>query len=169
MPNWCNNTLELASQDDDQVKEIIERLVDQENRSVRFSNIVPVPDALEDLYDPEEDALNMELYGYTNSYDFCIGEWGTKWEGSLHSYNDYEIHFDTAWGPPTEFMLKLAKEYPTVDFILSYYEEGCVFAGIINYSEGAILCEEHTNERTSELFIDLAGEPEEEAVALLTT
>ena len=37
--------------------------------------------------------------------------------------------FDTAWGPPIEFVKNISKKFPELLFYLKYHEPGMAFAG----------------------------------------
>ena len=68
------------------------------------------------MTDEELIKSNIEKYGYASWYDFCVNEWGTKWDTECHSVDIYEEHpdtleavFDTAWAPPIQFYEKLER------------------------------------------------------------
>jgi hypothetical protein len=112
-----------------------------------LNEFIPVPEDLAivagrvgDDTDPEQISLeakeksNRDKYGYANWYDFCVNEWGTKWdvgdEGSTSISEDGTLtaSFDSAWAPPIQAYDKLmdlgfeVKAY--------YYEPGMAFAGV---------------------------------------
>ena len=144
MPNWCNNTLELQHKD----PAMIERARAAMIRGEFLHEFIPVPKELTETVsggfsDPEEQAklleqtkANIEKYGYGNWYDFCVNEWGTKWDVGGSDYGNPTITedgkmiagFDSAWAPPTNAMEKLVDMGFTVK--LYYYEPGMCFAGI---------------------------------------
>ena len=77
---------------------------------------------------------NIEKHGYANWYDFCVEEWGTKWDVSCYSEvaisddgNSLEAGFESAWGPPIGAYPKLEELGFTVEAM--YYEPGCAFCG----------------------------------------
>jgi hypothetical protein len=88
----------------------------------------------------EDTARNLEVHGYGNWYDFCVSEWGTKWDIGGDDYNapqqetpnDVTMSFDSAWAPPLSAMAKLEELGFSVR--LYYYEPGMCFAGI--YEDG---------------------------------
>jgi len=71
---------------------------------------------------------------YKYDYDWCVENWGTKWDIfdvdviSLVD-NELELCFTTAWSPPINAMRHGAERYG-FDFELTYKEEGMMFAGI---------------------------------------
>jgi hypothetical protein len=50
-----------------------------------------------------------------------------EWEGHM------EYSFDTAWSPPIEFFENLAKQWPSLTFVLQYEELGMAFKGIAKF------------------------------------
>ena len=140
MPNWCNNTLRLTHED----PKMIARANDALARGEFFNEFVPVPKELfetaaSSATDEKLSNANIKKFGYASWYDFCINEWGTKWDTDCHSVDTYEEHpntletvFDTAWAPPIQFYEKLERLGFQVE--AKYYESGMCFAGI--YTEG---------------------------------
>jgi len=143
MPNWCNNVIELAHED----PEMIAR-ADKALRDGRFlDEFIPVPKELHivagrvgDDNDPKQKELeaaeksNLEKYGYSTWYDYCVNEWGTKWDVGgdgiepLILGNTLTASFDSAWSPPCQAYEKLLD----LGFMIRayYYEPGMAFAGI---------------------------------------
>jgi hypothetical protein len=143
MPNWCNNTLELAHKD----PAMLERARDALNRGEFLEEFIPVPQELKivagrvgDATDPKQIELeaqekrNREQFGYATWYDFCVNEWGTKWDvggdGVTTEIENGRITtaFDSAWSPPTAAYEKLTE----LGFsVRAYYcEPGMAYAGI---------------------------------------
>ena len=144
MPNWCNNVLELAHKD----PAMIERARVAFDEGKLCNEFVPVPDALHivagrvgDDTDPKQIELeaqsqaNKAKYGYDNWYDFCVGEWGTKWDvggdgmtADLSPDGRLTMSFDSAWSPPCYFYEKMVDL--GFEVRAYYYESGMCFAGI---------------------------------------
>jgi hypothetical protein len=107
-----------------------------------LNEFVPVPEALKitagTLTDEEVELSrqNIEVYGYANWYDYCVGEWGTKWEVEaevlMATDTNVDLAFDSAWGPPVAWYEKMMDLGFTVDAY--YYESGMGFCG--HWSEG---------------------------------
>ena len=82
------------------------------------------------------DALRAEMlakYGYASWYDWCIANWGTKWDlcevgMDRHDANCATLTFDTAWAPPIEAYEKLLEMGFEIEAF--YYEGGMAFAGV---------------------------------------
>ena len=149
MPNWCSNTLEISHED----KKMMKRVVKGYNKNGLLREFIPVPKELidtvagclgsQDSYDQRllvfREQLNMEFFGYKNWYDFCVAEWGTKWDiGHGDGYdklsmsdikdNTIKIGFDSAWSPPTDAYEKLCDMGFKIKAM--YYEGGCAFCGV---------------------------------------
>jgi hypothetical protein len=149
MPNWCNNTLELAHEDPAMIERAKQAFADGR----LLDEFVPVPKSLhivagrvgDDADEAqkkllEDTARNIEVHGYGNWYDFCVNEWGTKWDVGGNDYNEpiqespnkITMSFDSAWAPPTTAMDRF--EALGFSVRLYYYEPGMAFAGI--YEDG---------------------------------
>jgi hypothetical protein len=147
MPNWCNNTVTLEHED----PAMIERAKVAFAEGKFLHEFVPVPLCLTEtvagcLGDPEKQAElekseqdNLNAYNYKNWYDFCVAEWGTKWDvGGDDGYvNDIEggviLSFDSAWAPPVNAYARLIEQGFKVHAM--YYEPGMCFAGVWDNGE----------------------------------
>ena len=141
MPNWCNNNLTLQHED----PAMIQRAYDALERGEFLQEFIPVPEQLKIVAgcvgDPVEQAKleadtarNLEELGYGNWYDYCVGEWGTKWDVGEQGCSDIHpggrmlhTYFDSAWSPPTQAYDKLVEMGFTVEAM--YYEGGMGYAG----------------------------------------
>jgi hypothetical protein len=146
MPNWCNNTVEINHKDPAKMYALVEAI--NEGKFCNFAKPVP-----EDLHivagrvgsdeDPKQidleaqEKANKEKYGYANWYDFCVNEWGTKWDvdpydkveyDDAHDKNGVTFGFDSAWAPPLAVYEALMDQGYSVRAY--YYEPGMAFAGI---------------------------------------
>ena len=141
MPNWCNNTVEIRHED----PVMLERVRTAFNNGALLAEFIPVPEELQitagrtnnpdenqKIVDAEES--NREKYGYSNWYDFCVSEWGTKWDvgGDGAVPHDIDggimISFDSAWSPPIAAYEKLTEM--GFEIRAFYHESGMCFAGI---------------------------------------
>lgn len=141
MPNWCNNTVEIRHED----PVMLERVRTAFNNGALLAEFIPVPEELQitagrtnnpdenqKIVDAEES--NREKYGYSNWYDFCVSEWGTKWDiggdGSVPQDIDggLMLSFDSAWSPPIAAYEKLTEM--GFEIRAFYHESGMCFAGI---------------------------------------
>lgn len=56
---------------------------------------------------------NLQNYGYSTWYDWCIENWGTKWNSYDNEAEGKDcIKFSTAWSDPEPIIRKLAEMYP---------------------------------------------------------
>ena len=146
MPNWCNNNLTLTHED----PAMIQRAYDALERGEFLNEFIPVPADLqitsgylgngdEQKELERKTAENREKYGYGNWYDYCVAEWGTKWDVGGQGQSDIHpdgkmLHtaFDSAWSPPINAYEKLERLGFRVNAL--YYEGGMAFAGC--YGDG---------------------------------
>ena len=144
MPNWCNNYLELEHEDPAMIERAKKGFAD----GALLAEFCPVPESLHivagSVGDPDEQKKlleatekNIEVHGYGNWYDYCVNEWGTKWdvggEGDqtqVHSPNHISMNFDSAWAPPIAAMEKFQDLGFKVKLI--YWESGMCFAGLFD-------------------------------------
>ena len=146
MPNWCNNYLELEHEDPAMITRAKKAYCDGK----LLEEFCPVPASLhivagrvgddsdEAQIKLEEDtARNLEVHGYANWYDYCVNEWGTKWDvggddGMIteDGPNALRMSFDSAWAPPTAAMEKFMDLGFRVKLI--YYESGMGFCGLFD-------------------------------------
>jgi len=139
MPNWCYNTVELTHEDPKMIARAKSAFLDKG----LLNEFVPVPESLRITAgylgdDAEQKALeaqeaeNLKVHGYRNWYDYCVNEWGTKWDVHGQEVNDIPngviLTFDSAWAPPTgayDKLLGLGFEVRA-----TYYEPGMGFCGV---------------------------------------
>jgi hypothetical protein len=132
---------------------MIQRAYDALERGEFLNEFIPVPEDLKitagrvgNDADAEQKALeaqtkaNVKKYGYGNWYDYCVGEWGTKWDVGGDGQSDIHpdgkmLHtsFDSAWSPPVNAYEKLVELGFGVEAM--YYEGGMGYAGA--FSNGA--------------------------------
>lgn len=141
MPNWCNNSVEIRHED----PAMIERVRKGFNDGGLFSELLPCPQELTDTVSgfmgedkqaahEAQQKANIEKYGYANWYDFCINEWGTKWDVGADGnpaqaiLGGLMLGFESAWSPPIAAYEKLTEMGFSIRAM--YYEPGMAFAGI---------------------------------------
>ena len=149
MPNWCNNTVELYHED----AAMIERARTAFNAGSLLNEFIPVPAELqivagrvgddtnaEQIKLEEDNKHNLETHGYSTWYDFCVNEWGTKWDVGGDDQGPAQdipggliMCFDSAWSPPIQAYEKLMELGFQIRAM--YYEPGMAFAGI--WDDGA--------------------------------
>jgi hypothetical protein len=141
MPNWCNNSVEIYHED----PAMIERVRTAFNDGRLLDEFIPVPQALRDTVSGSmgedkraeheaQQAANRETHGYANWYDFCVNEWGTKWDigADGNPAQDFPgglmLGFDSAWSPPIAAYEKLTEQGFRIRAM--YCESGMAFAGV---------------------------------------
>lgn len=91
-----------------------------------------------------EQADLLARYGVDNWYDWALRYWGSKW-GDYNTVLEYntgysiKIRFDSAWRPPVEGLLEVAKRFPKLSFSLYGYETGLAYQMGVEYSDGQIV------------------------------
>ena len=139
MPNWCNNSVVLRHND----PAMIERARKAFNDGALLQEFIPVPADLqivagsvpvaEEAEHKLKEEFNRITHGYTNWYDYCVNEWGTKWDvGGDNPAQDIPgglmLGFDSAWSPPIGAYEKLLEMGFEIEAM--YYEPGMAFAGV---------------------------------------
>ena len=141
MPNWCNNSVEIYHDD----PKMLERVRTAFNDGRLLAEFIPIPQSLKIVAgcvgDPDEQkkleedtARNKEVHGYGNWYDYCVNEWGTKWDVGADGNPAQDIPgglmlgFESAWAPPCAAYEKLTEQGFRIRAM--YFEPGMAFAGI---------------------------------------
>jgi len=164
MPNWNFNRLTVSGKRKDvgdfkkkAVREYSGKIApgEESKTDLSFNNFVPMPKELENTQSPytpetaEEKQKSKYLinkFGADNWYDWAIMNWGVKWDASnaalIEKHSDLLIYeFDTAWGPPKEWLKKTSLLYPELEFTMEYEEPGMAFAGTY-HAQGGDTCDE---------------------------
>ena len=62
-----------------------------------------------------------------NWYNFNVREWGTKWDAYdvdvEVSENQFSVKWSSAWSPPTNAMIAMVEQHPSLDFDFRWEEE----------------------------------------------
>jgi hypothetical protein len=142
MPNWCNNDVTLKHDD----PAMLDRAEKAFKAQAFLQEWIPVPEPLRETMsghysDPYKrdlheftQQLNLKYFGYRDWYDFCVNEWGTKWdvggedgEICVREYDSMLLSFNSAWAPPTKVYYKLQEL--GFDVVAWYWEPGMGFVG----------------------------------------
>jgi hypothetical protein len=124
---------------------MIERVRTAFNGEGLLQEFIPVPEDLrnivagsvpvaEEAAHLAKEQANRDKYGYTNWYDYCVNEWGTKWDIGANGNPAQDIPgglmlgFESAWAPPVGAYEKLTEQGFRITAM--YYEPGMAFAGI---------------------------------------
>jgi hypothetical protein len=130
MPNWCSNTLRLEHEDPAQITRAVEGF----KKGEFFQTLVPNPTG-------------------TWDYDWCVNNWGTKWDVGgdsdpvIESATAVSFYFDSAWSPPTTAYDSLVEQGFRVYGM--YYESGMAYAGV--YDNGDDDYYEFSGQNSSEV------------------
>lgn len=147
-------------------QKILELGVDEVMRRIR-----------EDKTLDEQDTAKAELAvtaivktGYANWYDWCVDNWGVKWdidtvdffnESSFkddeESQPDLIISFDTAWAPPVGILKRISEQYPDARFYLRWADECGPGNGVGLLVAEAGVIDERKIEDEDEFFNELWG------------
>ena len=150
MPNWYEDDLQISGPD---VKKVMAKIGnpagDDDQKVIDFNVAIPYPKKFIAL-DKKAEKHNKnkrpdEPYmkdGYNSGgYEWCIDNWGTKWNAV--NVTDVEIDdeqatftFDTAWSPPLPVIQAFSKMFPEHEFNIEYYEAGIGFCGQARYVAG---------------------------------
>ena len=108
--------------------------------------------------------------GYANWYDWCVDNWGVKWdidtvdffnESSFkddeESQPDLIISFDTAWAPPVGILKRISEQYPDARFYLRWADECGPGNGVGLLVAEAGVIDERKIEDEDEFFNELWG------------
>ena len=136
MPNWCANSCRMtAPQDNPMMGKILEELK-KGHDAKWFQAVKPVPQPLMDAVAnigelSDEQKKLVEEFGYRSWYDYCVAEWGTKWDANIDRYeieaNSIFVYFDTAWAPPEG--IYAAMEAAGIQVEATYIESGMGYMG----------------------------------------
>lgn len=137
MPNWCENELDVVGPENSVSHFINNAKATIEDKIIplSFDSLYPEPN-----YDEVEVFPNIIDSPAGNSsnmpgwWNWRNSNWGTKWDLDSHTQFDSGVGwanyiFDTAWGPPVELFDKVAADYPSLKFTLTFGESGMWFSG----------------------------------------
>jgi hypothetical protein len=148
MPNWCECDLRVEGSSN-RVTEFLEA-VWGENGLFDFEMLIPYPDKYKELdrlafewnqLPPEaKKSAEQPKDGFNlGGYEWCLANWGTKWNAACATVGDVrrwgdlaevDICFDTAWSPPKPAIKKASALFPDLLLDLRYFECGARFHGM---------------------------------------
>jgi hypothetical protein len=165
MPNWCENRLTVRG-DKKEVEKFRNFILsdDPEKKYELFGKLIPMPEELKETIksfgNSESNEQLIEKYGYDNWYDWCIANWGVKWDIShvfdhsdgennidvfpittyegekIGEYAEFSIGYDTPWGPGDDELEKAFQKFDQLRFFLYYSEPGMGFHGYLYVVNG---------------------------------
>lgn len=146
MPNHCHNDLWISGATEDVDALLTLMGADLPEPKFDFNAVLPYPKAYNDR-DDEFAALGhkgvAEKYGpraqdgyNSGGYEWCVENWGTKWNAYRVARRDYMgvcITFQTAWSPPRPVIAALHKKFPQLELSLEWFELGAAICGGVRY------------------------------------
>lgn len=136
MPNHVRNTVTVSGQCE--LLALVDKAVRRdEELPFDFNRIVPKP-AVVDLACPTELSLvTQKNHPNRNWYDWCIVNWGTKWNAyDFEAAGTGKYTFYTAWDPPVPVVRSLSRLFPEVEITLEFDEPGMGIYGFLRYKNG---------------------------------
>jgi hypothetical protein len=162
MPNYCTNNLTVTG-DAKEIKRFHEAITAgelQDHEDFRIlDNLFPTPKELSEtpkghfgegtekqLQMEAMQKANLEKFGAPDWYEWNCKNYGSKWsdfDGVIGQVSDNEINltFMSAWSPIGEGIRNVSKQFPTLDFVLSYDEGGMAFCGGYAFRNGEIMAD----------------------------
>jgi len=114
---------------------------------LNFHNFVPVPERLlHRTYSGRDEERAGEMkHGWHdpdhNGYDWEVANWGCKWGANVvqvsRPRSELLVYdFDTPWGPPEPFVYQVSQMFPSLTFVLQYYESNTGLVGFFTMNNG---------------------------------
>lgn len=159
MPNLCTNNL-LVTGDEKEVKRFHDAITKGEMKDYEqfriLDNLLPTPKELQDTpkgsfgesdkqkQKEEQNKANIAKFGYADWYDWNCANYGSKWSDYEGVINDYkagslDVVFMSAWSPITQGIIHVSKQFPKLNFLLTYEEGGMAFLGGSAIKAGELL------------------------------
>ena len=159
MPNLCSNYLQVTG-DDKEVMRFHDAITKGEMQDYEqfriLDNLLPTPEELQNTPKgsfgesdkqktmEQQNEANIAKFGYKDWYDWNCANYGSKWsdyEGVINTYEAglLDVVFMSAWSPIIQGMVHVSREFPKLNFILTYEEGGMGFMGGVAIRDGEIL------------------------------
>ena len=104
---WTGSTVSL----EEQAKEIIKGKLEYGNRQ----HLIPMTEKDKERF--------LELYGASDWYDWCVKNWGCKWNAQTDYCNSEEVGFQTPWEEPYNWIHHLSLKFPKHVITVEWEEE----------------------------------------------
>jgi hypothetical protein len=159
MPNLCTNNLRVTG-DEKEVMRFHDAITKGEMEGHEqfriLDNLLPTPEELRNTPKgsfgesdkqktmEQQNEANIAKFGHKDWYDWNCANYGSKWSDYDGVINDYEaglldVVFMSAWSPITLGIMNVSKEFPTLNFVLTYEEGGMAFLGGSAIKAGVLL------------------------------
>ena len=98
--------------------------------------------------------LCRSLYCYATWYDWCVEEWGTKWNCHEYRLEDSDrCTFETAWTHPGPIIEALSRQHPQLAFEVRYADEDLGWnAGCYTLKDGEMIWPDQVANGSREAF-----------------
>lgn len=119
----------------------------------------------------ERYCLNVFYHGARTWYDWCVNNWGTKWNACETEIIDSDtIEFSTAWSAPLPIIIELSKRHPGRVAMIEWADEDMgsnvgqiAFKGgfIAEDETGCVICNNRPDNQSNEayeIYVKLWGE-----------
>lgn len=163
MPNWCSCDLYVRGEKKELAR--FKKAAKGKNGVIDFNNFIPYPKKFTDMDEKAKEANKKIEPGKTpakdgynsGGYEWCIANWGTKWNASSPEISDdldeeLAYRLETAWSPPAPVVQKMGEMFPALEFELRYFEAGMSFNGLMRIEKGKV-----TADMQGEYFGDRGG------------
>ena len=96
---------------------------------------------------------NRLKYGFTTWYDWCIENWGVKWNAKQAVIKNNIIEFETAWSGITNLIKLLSSRHPNVNIKYIYADEDSGSnTGNLTIQNGEIIEDNSPKNQSSEAY-----------------
>lgn len=159
MANYIKHIINIKTTDIE-LEEIL-NFVKSDDKIFDFNKIIPMPESLniDSRYDlqrvlskdrilneNEKELIkkyseNYKNYGFFDWHDWCISNWGTKWNAGEPILKDKNIlEFHTAWNHCSPIFFVLSNKFPKAVFEVNFADENRGYnTQILTYQNGAII------------------------------
>ena len=139
MPNWCSNEVSIIPENGEgleEMKQFAEECFTEEE--LDFEKVIPYPDSAPSREDQPEDFMERLKHPFAKwyndfGYDWCVENWGTKWNASEQANtlgeDEINLDFQTAWSPPQGIYEKIQTRLPNCSISWFYREDGMQVSG----------------------------------------
>ncbi len=146
MPNWCSNEVSIIAENEEGTEELKQFIKDcfteeeegDEKPLLDFEKVIPYPDSAPPKYPQAiniEEQMKHPFSKWYNDfgYDWCIENWGTKWNAceqvNVLGEEEIDLDFQTAWSPPQGIYKKIQTRLPNCSISWFYREDGMQLSG----------------------------------------
>lgn len=141
--------------------------IEEENKTTPEEMVDKLKQAIEDMPPIGSEQFQADIAGIMAEmevgmdwYNWNVRNWGTKWELSdvsvARSDRELTYYMESAWSPPVAALDNLAKQYPSLTFVIKSLDENSCFACELGWTGG-----EQSYDLdlpiTHEVYVDMRG------------